>query len=147
MLVVWNILIQRLFEKILVKIIAASSPCHEDGGVTPALLLASIPIVQQQSKSFASQKSFGGSGFGNTSVFAAYYHPLLYRYWWNTRIFPFTKKSYLHRAQWRYCCENIGVAMVTNINLKYYCLYFPYIILYPSFITFLWQAFCDRWAL
>ena len=27
---------------------------------------------------------------------------LLYRYWWNTRIFPFTKKSYLHRAQLRY---------------------------------------------
>ena len=27
---------------------------------------------------------------------------LLYRNWWNTRIFPFTKKSYLHRAQWRY---------------------------------------------
>ena len=27
---------------------------------------------------------------------------LLYIYWWNTRIFPFTKKSYLHRAQWRY---------------------------------------------
>ena len=27
---------------------------------------------------------------------------LLYRYWWDTRIFPFTKKSYLHRAQWRY---------------------------------------------
>ena len=26
---------------------------------------------------------------------------LLYRYWWNTRIFPFTKKSYLHSAQWR----------------------------------------------
>ena len=26
----------------------------------------------------------------------------LYRYWWNTRIFPFTKQSYLHRAQWRY---------------------------------------------
>ena len=25
-----------------------------------------------------------------------------YRYWWNTRIFPFTKKSYLHRGQWRY---------------------------------------------
>ena len=25
---------------------------------------------------------------------------LLHRYWWNTRIFPFTKKSYLHRAQW-----------------------------------------------
>ena len=27
---------------------------------------------------------------------------LLYRYWWNTRIFPFTKQSYLHCAQWRY---------------------------------------------
>ena len=27
---------------------------------------------------------------------------LLYRYWWDTRIFPYTKKSYLHRAQWRY---------------------------------------------
>ena len=25
-----------------------------------------------------------------------------YRYWWNTRIFPFTKKSHLHRGQWRY---------------------------------------------
>ena len=32
----------------------------------------------------------------NLSVFS------LYRYWWNTRIFPFNKKSYLHRAQWRY---------------------------------------------
>ena len=30
-------------------------------------------------------------------------YDLLYkRYRWNTRIFPFTKKSYLHRAQWRY---------------------------------------------
>ena len=28
------------------------------------------------------------------------YSTLLYRYWWNTRIFPFTKKSYLRRAQW-----------------------------------------------
>ena len=27
---------------------------------------------------------------------------LFYRYWWNTRIFLFTKKSYLHRPQWRY---------------------------------------------
>ena len=26
----------------------------------------------------------------------------IYRYWWNTRISPFIKKSYLHRAQWRY---------------------------------------------
>ena len=36
------------------------------------------------------------------------YFILLYRYWWNTRIFPFTKKSYLHH-------EDIGVAMVTNM--------------------------------
>ena len=33
---------------------------------------------------------------------AAWWRCLLHRYWWNTRIFPFTKKSYLHRAQWRY---------------------------------------------
>ena len=87
---------------------------------------------------------------------------LLHRYWWNTRIFPFPKKSYLHRAQWRYyLCEDIGVAMVTNIiflffiriltfwnrKYKYYCLYFSFITLYPSFITFFWQAFCDRWPL
>ena len=32
-----------------------------------------------------------------------YYLCLLYRYWWNTRIFLSTEKSYLHRAQWRYC--------------------------------------------
>ena len=62
-------------------------------------------------------------------------------------------------------CEDIGVAMVTNIRIccytiflffiriltfwnrkyKYYCLYFSSITLYPSFIPFLWQAFCDRW--
>ena len=30
------------------------------------------------------------------------YQLLLYRYWWNTRIFPLTKKSYLLRVQWRY---------------------------------------------
>ena len=36
---------------------------------------------------------------------------LLYRYWWNTRIFPFTKKSYLHRAQWRYyfCLSRVRI--------------------------------------
>mgnify|MGYP006964572515 CR=1 FL=1 len=27
---------------------------------------------------------------------------LLYRCWWNARISPLTKKSYLHSAQWRY---------------------------------------------
>ena len=51
-----------------------------------------------------------------------------------------------------FTCEDVGVAMVTNIILtfwnrkyNYYCLYFCFITLYPSFITFLWQAFCDRW--
>ena len=36
--------------------------------------------------------------------------------------------------------EDIGVAIVTNINSenhKYYCLYFFLITLYPSFMTFL----------
>ena len=47
-----------------------------------------------------------------------------YRYWWNTRIFPFTKKSHLHRGQWRYYfhlsrVRTIGVAMVTNINFDF----------------------------
>ena len=109
---------------------------------------------------------------------------LLYRYWWNTRIFYFTKKSYLHLAQWRYyfylsyvrivvspwlltwlanykrasrsgrffCCYRIFpffIRILTFWNRKYkcYCLYFSFITLYPSFITFLWQAFCDRWPL
>ena len=45
------------------------------------------------------------SALRETLVFHRSWHNkifLLYRYWWNTRIFPFTKKSYLHRAQWRY---------------------------------------------
>ena len=65
-----------------------------------------------------------------------------------------------------FTCEDIGVAMVTNMisqlqesfiriltfwnrKYKYYCLYFSFILLllYPSFVTFLWQAFCDRWPL
>ena len=33
------------------------------------------------------------------SATTLYYY---YRYLWDTRIFPFIKKSYLHRAQWRY---------------------------------------------
>ena len=43
-----------------------------------------------------------------------------------------------------FTCEDIGVAMVTNTILtfwnrkyEYYCLYFSFITLYPSFITFL----------
>ena len=87
------------------------------------------------------------------------YRFLLYRYWWNTRIFPFTKKSYLHRAQWRYYFYLSRVRILVsswlltliltfcNGKYKYYCLYFSFITLYPSFITFLWQAFCDRWPL
>ena len=40
-----------------------------------------------------------------------------YRYWWNTRIFPLTRKSYLHRARSEdtiFIFHHIGVAMVTN---------------------------------
>ena len=49
--------------------------------------------------------------------------------------------------------EDIGVVMVTYIiflffrKYKYYCLYFSFITLYPSFITFLWQVFFDGWPL
>ena len=60
-----------------------------------------------------------------------------------------------------FTCEDIGVVMVTKIiflvfiriltfrnrKYKYYCLYFSFITLHLSFITFLWQAFCDRWTL
>ena len=56
-----------------------------------------------------------------------------------------------------FTCEDIGLAMVTNMNFlffiriltfwnrkyQYYCLYFSFITLYPSFKTFLWPAFCD----
>ena len=35
-----------------------------------------------------------------SKIFIIYYIDTAY--WWNTRIFPFTKKSYLHHAQWRY---------------------------------------------
>ena len=112
---------------------------------------------------------------------------LLYRYWWNTRSFPFTKKSYLHRGQWRYYFYLSRVRILVSpwlltwlanyksmqesslrsrrlevggtkkqrrlarelpaLVTKYYCLYFSFISLYPRFITFLWQAFCDRWPL
>ena len=39
---------------------------------------------------------------------------LLYRYWWNTRIFPFTKKSYLHCAQWRYYFHLLCVRILVS---------------------------------
>ena len=89
------------------------------------------------------------------------------RYWWNTRIFPFTKNSYLHHAQWRYyfylSCVRILVSpwLLTwffssslefwlfgteNISIIVFII-FSFITIYPSFITFLWQAFCDRWPL
>ena len=77
MLVVWNILIQKLFEKSSQNPGSQFATRREDRGVTPTLLLSSIPIGQQQNKSFASQKSFGGSDFGNMSVFAAYYYPII----------------------------------------------------------------------
>ena len=119
----------------------------------------------------------------------------------NTRISPFSKKSYLHRAQWRYYFhlshERILVSpwlltwlanykrtsrsrarrvlfeisftkcpkwlrgantvellvtfwtscQIWNIKYTYNCLYFSFITLYPSFITFLWQAFYDGWPI
>ena len=81
------------------------------------------------------------------------------------RFFLLEKKSYLHRAQWRYyfylsrvrilvspwlltwLANMIRILTFWNRNYKYYCLYFSFITLYASFITFLWQAFCDRWPL
>ena len=49
---------------------------------------------------------------------------LLYRYWWNTRIFPFTKKSYLHRAQWRYyfCLSRVRI-LVSPWLLTWFALF------------------------
>ena len=41
----------------------------------------------------------------------------------------------------------IRILTFWNRKYKYYCLYFSVITLYPSFITLLWQAFCDRWPL
>ena len=59
---------------------------------------------------------------------------LLYRYWWNTRIFRFTKTSYLHRAQWRYyfLSREIGVVMVTNISSHLHES-FPFLIEFSKF--------------
>ena len=94
--------------------------------------------------------------FPNTYPLDSNFYYIL-RYWWNTRIFPFTKKSYLQRAQWRYYFYLLRVRILvspwlltlilTFWNRKYYCLYFSFITLYPSCITFLWQAFCHRWPL
>ena len=81
---------------------------------------------------------------------------LLHRYWWDTRIFPYTKKIISSSRAVKilflsFTCEDIGVAVVTNIDcdfldqkifIKYYCIYFSFITLYPSFRTF-----CDRWPL
>ena len=54
---------------------------------------------------------------------------------------------------WGYWCHHgiflffIRILTFWNRKYKYYCLYFSFITLYPSFIAFLWQAFCDRWPL
>ena len=70
--------------------------------------------------------------------------------------------SNLHRPQWRYYFYLSHVRVLVSpwlltwlANYKrashsiilYYCLYFSFITLCPSFITFLWQAFCNRWPL
>ena len=54
---------------------------------------------------------------------------------------------------WGYWCRHgiflffIRILTFWNRKYKYYCRYFSFITLYPSFITFLWQVFCDRWPL
>ena len=82
---------------------------------------------------------------------------ILYRSRWNIRIFPFTKKSYLHHAQWRYYFFLSRVRILVSpwlltwlakiflffIRIRLFGteMYFSFITLYPSFRTFLWQAF------
>ena len=51
-----------------------------------------------------------------------------------------------------FCCYRIFLFFMKiltfwNRKYKYYCLCFSFITLYPSFITFLWLAFCDSWPL
>ena len=38
----------------------------------------------------------------------------------------------------------IRILTFWNRKYNYYCLYFSFITLYPSFITFLWQVFCGH---
>ena len=103
----------------------------------------------------------GGGHSRESNYIVIMYTILLYRNWWNTRIFPFTKKSYLHRAQWRYYFYLSRVRILVspwlltyafavieffssslefwlfgteNISIIFF--YFSFITLYPSFITF-----------
>ena len=70
--------------------------------------------------------------------------------------------SNLHCPQWRYYFYLSRVRILVspwlltwlaNYNrasrsiILYDCLYFSFITLCPSFLTFLWQAFCNRWPL
>ena len=87
-----------------------------------AHLLASLTLMSMKKKNYRT------------------YTFLLYRYWWNTRIFPFTKKSYLHRARWRYYFYLSRVRILVSPwlltliteNHKYCCLFFAFITLYPT---------------
>ena len=50
---------------------------------------------------------------------------LLYKYWWNTRIFPFTKKIISSSRAVKilflsFTCEDIGVVMVTDIVSQFW---------------------------
>ena len=52
----------------------------------------------------------------------------------------------------RFCCCRIFLLFnriwtFWNGKYKYYCHYIAFITLSLSFITFWWQAFCDRWPL
>ena len=51
------------------------------------------------------------------------------------------------RLSYRIFLFFIRILTFSNRKYKYYFLYFSFITLYPSFITFLWQAFCNRWSL
>ena len=65
--------------------------------MAPAMYIMCHALKEEK---FAGEEAVNSQYFGN--YLATYWH-LLYSYWWNTRIFAFTKKSYLHCTQQRYC--------------------------------------------
>ena len=62
--------------------------------------------------------------------------------------------NFIHKIAWR-CKDGRVIAFLSSLleiwlfrtKKEYYFLYFSLIALYSSFITFLWQAFCNRWPL
>ena len=68
--------------------------------VVVGLKVRRVPVQAKVIKSFLSR--CGEVKLVCVWVRLGYNHLILYRCWWNTRISPFSKKSFLHRAQWRY---------------------------------------------